>query len=410
MDNRKKCLFIVGAGLEQVHAYKLASEMGLEVVASDQDPNAPAFQYADYKIIASTRNPEETVSEALKFNQRRKIDGVMTLANDVPYTIASVAKALNLPGISMNTARIGSDKLLMKQVLQSYGVPVPEYSEIFSANDVELLSNKWGLPLVIKPNDGRGARGVIRITGDVDLNWAFKHAMGSSDDGRVIAEKYVAGPQLSTESMMYKENCYTASISHRNYDLLEFYHPFIIENGGILPADLLDKDIIQIENVIVQAAQALHLANGTIKGDIVLSENGPVIIEVALRLSGGYLCTDQIPLARGVDLVQQTIKLSLGEVLSPNDLIPKDIHKMGIRYFFPKPGRITKISGFNKLDKYDWISKKELHVTIGDTIEAPQNHTQRVGFVHALGKTFKEAEERAIFAVNEVKIITTPVL
>ena len=177
---------------------------------------------------------------------------------------------------------------------------------------------------------------MLKLTPEIDLQWAFAHAVENSDHKRVFVEKFIDGKQLSTESMVYGGSCYTASISDRNYELIDTHAPFIIENGGILPADISPADTLAIDTMISKAAQAMGIENGTVKGDIVLSTEGPLIIEMAARLSGGYLCTDQIPLARGVDLVYQTIKLALGEPLDPTQLIPRDICKMGIRYFLPQ--------------------------------------------------------------------------
>ena len=404
----RRCLLIIGAGIEQVRAYELAHEMGLETVGSDVNPAAPALALADYRIIASTRDVEATVKAAVEFNGKRRIHGVMTLANDVPLTVASVAAELGLPGISIPSARIASDKLLMKETFLADGVPVPPFKEISSPGELTELASIWGYPLVIKPNDGRGARGVLRVTEDVDAGWAFQYAMENSDAGRVIVEKFIDGLQLSTESTVYRGRCYTASISERNYELMDRYKPYIIENGGVLPADISAEEVQAVEDVVARAARSMGIENGTVKGDIVLTEDGPVVIELAARLSGGYLCTDQIPLARGVDLVRQTIRLCLGEELDTTELVPRDLCKVGIRYFFPEPGRIVSIKGFDDLSRYDWVSKKMLFLNVGDVVEPPTDHTKRAGFVHATGRTFKEAEERAVFAAAMVKIETVP--
>ena len=404
----KRSLLIIGAGAEQIYAYKLAKKMGLLVIGSDINPNAPAREYSDHFILASARDVSSTINAVKKFNQEIAINGVLTLANDVPLTVATVAKELKLPGIPIDLAELSSNKLKMKECFQSNGIATAPFEVVETLESINKFADKWGYPIVIKPNDGRGARGVLRITSKMDEKW-FKHAIDNSDNSWLLVEKYIDGKQLSTESLVYKGKCYTASISQRNYDLLDLYSPFIIENGGVIPADLDTKQIESIENIINSTAKALKLNSGTIKGDIVLSKDGPVVIEVALRLSGGYLCTDQIPITRGVDLVEQSIKLALGEPLNSMDLIPQDICKMGIRYFFPKPGRIIEINGFRELKQFNWITKKELFVDIGDTIHVPKNHSQRVGFVHAIGDSFAEAEQRAILASKAVEIKTIPI-
>jgi len=405
---KEKSLLIIGAGIEQIYAYQLAKNMGLTVIGLDINPNAPSLPLADYFINSSTRDIIDSSKKAVSFNNKMKIHGVMTIANDVPLTVATICQKLNLPSIGIKAARISSNKLMMKECFETNGVPTAPFKKIYSYRDIEKLVKVWGHPIVIKPSDGRGARGALRITKGIDQQWAFNHSIENSNNSWLLAEKYIEGMQLSTESMIYEGSCYTASISHRNYELINDFSPFIIENGGVLPAELNKEETSIIEQTITKTAHALGVANGTIKGDFILTNDGPVVIECALRLSGGYLCTDQIPLARGVDLVKQTIKLALGEKLNPKDLIPRDIHKIGIRYFFPKPGKVTKISGFNELDQYEWVTKKELFIKVGDIINTPENHTQRAGFVHTIGKSFSEAEHRAINAAKKVIIETTP--
>ncbi len=405
----KKCLFIIGAGIEQVRAYELAREMGLEIVGSDIDPSAPALELADYRIVASTRDIPATVKAAREFNSTRPIDGVMTLANDVPLTVASVASELGLESISIESARIASDKLAMKESFTADGVPVPPFREIASHEELSAFAREYSCPVVIKPNDGRGSRGVLRVTEGVDHEWAFNHAMENSESKRVLAEKFIDGVQLSTESMVYRAVCYTASVSERNYEHIDRYAPYNIENGGVMPADLSESDVRAVEETVARAAESMGIDNGPVKGDIVLSDAGPVVIELAARLSGGYLCTDQIPKARGVDLVRETIKLSLSMELQVSDLLPRELCKMGIRYFFEEPGRIVRITGFDELSGYDWVSKKMLFMGVGDIVKAPTNHTKRVGFVHVTAASFAEAEERAVFARDMVKIETVPV-
>ncbi len=403
-----KRLLIIGGGIEQVRAYELAREMGLRLVGSDRSPDAPALKLADDKIIASTRDPRATLKAVLEFNERQKIDGVMTLANDVPLTVATVATSLGLPGISIASARLAADKFLMKQAFVRASVPVPSFREVFSVEDLKAAIKDWGYPIVIKPNDGRGSRGVLKLTAGVDISWAYAHAKDNSDCGRVIVEDFIEGKQYSTESMVYKGRCYTACISERNYELIDKYAPNIIENGGILPADINEATSLAIEEVVAGAARAMGIKDGTVKGDIVMIPQGPLVIELAARLSGGYLCTDQIPLARGVDLVRQTIKLALGHELETDDLVPEDICKLGVRYFFPQPGRIKNIEGFEELSDLEWVSKKMLFLGVGDIVESPSNHTKRVGFVHTKGTTFQEATQRAIAAAAMVRIETVP--
>ncbi len=68
-----KTLLLIGAGREQIPGIKLAREMGLRVVATDMNPQAPGFQFADDHLIVSTYDVEKTVAAALEYNKKTKI-------------------------------------------------------------------------------------------------------------------------------------------------------------------------------------------------------------------------------------------------------------------------------------------------------------------------------------------------
>ncbi|KKM93633.1 hypothetical protein LCGC14_1206400 [marine sediment metagenome] len=406
-------LLILGGGIEQVYAYELAHEMGIETIGMDLDPNAPGLKLADYQIIRSTKAPLDAMDYAYIFNKTTKIDGVMTIAHDVAFSVAHIAHALGLPGISVESAKLASDKVVMKWKFLECGVPTPMFWAVIAPGKAFLL--EWGYPVIVKPVDNCGARGVTHVMSDADIEWACQVARDNSFENYIIVEEFVEGLQLSTESMMYKGKCYTVSISERNYDL-ERFAPYMIEDGGVIPARLTFEETESVKKVVAQAAKSLGIENGPVKGDIVMSKDGPMVIEMAARLSGGYLCTSQIPLVYNVNLVEQTIKLALGRELDTNDLIPHESCRMGIRYFFPKPGRVVSIKGFDELgdwgrlaideDDFDWVVKKMLNLQVGDIVEPCIDHTKRVGFVHCVGRTQEEAEQRAINAVNSVKIKT----
>jgi hypothetical protein len=112
---KNKTLLIISGGLEAVPGIQQAKNMGLHVVVSDMNPNAPGSKIADNFLIADTYNIDDTVAAALHYHKTvRPIDGVICIASDVPLTVASVAHRLGLPGISIETAKLASDKLAMK--------------------------------------------------------------------------------------------------------------------------------------------------------------------------------------------------------------------------------------------------------------------------------------------------------
>ena len=402
-----KTIWIVGAGVEAIPGIKLAKKLGLNVIVSDGNPNAPGLKFADKSVITSTYDVEGTVNAAHEYHRNvNHIDGVICIATDVPLTVASVAEKLNLSGITTETARKCSDKFLMKESLLAGGIPVSWFSLIKSVSELRSIISERGSSLVIKPVDSRGARGVIRVTESLDLEWAFEHAKSISPTSRVMVEEFLEGQQYSTESIIMDEKNVTVGFAERNYEFLEELSPYIIENGGQQPAKIDKKELDSIVKLVEKSSQILGISNAISKGDVVMTKDGPKIIEIAPRLSGGYFSSDQIPLATGINIIEIAIRLSLGEKINKDKLFFRDQNAVAIRYFFPKPGKITSISNIDLFKNKSWVHKLDLFFGVDDVLEKIIDHTKRCGFVITTGNTRDEAIQRAKMVVKNVQILT----
>jgi len=400
-----KTLLMIGAGLEQIPAIERAKELGIFTVVTDGSVSAPGVSCADEFLKVSTYDVENTVKRAKEFNRSRKIDGVIAVGADVPKSVAAVASALGLSGVSREAAELVSDKLKMKEKFAECGVPVPWFSGVKSFNELKRIIKDRGYPLVIKPVDSRGARGVLLLTEKTDLKWAFDYALSFSPARSVIVEEFVSGPQVSTESVILNGRAYTPGFTDRNYESLEKFAPFMIENGGTQPTMLSNEIVHEIDKIIEKASATIGITNGVVKGDIVVSENGAKIIEIAARLSGGWFSTVQIPLSTGVDFLGNAYKLALGEKIETADLLPKKHDGCAIRYWFPKPGKLIAIKGEEQLKKMTSVKKYGFFVKIGEYIKKTTNHTERAGFVITVGKDRDESIKFVNEALNTVEFV-----
>jgi biotin carboxylase len=382
----QKTLLIVAGGIEAVPGIRRAKEMEIHVVVSDGNPDAPGFALADDRLLASTYDIDGTVDAARRYHETvRPIDGVMCIASDVPLTVASVAEALGLPGIPVATAHLATDKLAMKHRFEDCGVPIPWFAPVASPADLKRLVKQRGLPLVLKPVDSRGARGVLRLTPGVDLDWAYAASRKHSPTGRVMLEQFLAGPQVSTESLVLDGTAVTPGFADRNYEYLDRYAPYMIENGGELPSALPEPTQQAVRELVQQAATCLGVRNGSLKGDIVVFE---------------------IPLNTGVDFVGQAIRLALGERVQPQDLEPRFQRPVAQRYLFPKPGRVVSVTDAGPIAARPGIALCEVRVAPGGVIGEVDSHPARAGVVLATGDTPAEALQRAVAAVEAIKIET----
>ncbi|MFQ5638783.1 MAG: ATP-grasp domain-containing protein [bacterium] len=405
----RQTLLIVGGGIETVPGIRLAKEMGCFVIVSDIKAQAPGMAIADAAIIASTYDAEATVHAARKCHHSvRRIDGVMCLASDIPLTVAAVAEDLGLAGIPVQTAQLAMDKLAMKRKFTCDGVPVPWFGPLESAAHLQHVVAETGYPLVLKPVDSRGARGVIRLTPEIDLKWAYEASHRYSPTGRVMVERFLSGPQVSTESIVLEGKAYTVGFSDRNYEFLDRFAPHIIENGGDLPSHLAPDVQQAVKELVQKAALSLGVRQGTVKGDIVIHENQPFVIELAARLSGGYFCTHEIPLNTGVEFVRCAIKMALGERVDPEDVRPRFQRPVCQRYLFPKPGRVARISGVDSVARRAEIAFCQITVSENAIVGPIDNHPARAGVVIATGNTRQAARKAAEAAITDIHIETDP--
>ena len=408
--NRKKTLLVIGGGIQAVDGIRTARRLGLRVIVSDINPDAPGFEYADGQIIASTYDPEATVAATIQWCQHNgPIDGVLCIATDVPHTVAAVAEALQLPGIPRDVAALAVDKLAMKEKFRQDKIPIPDFHPVLSPKHIQELLDRFGGKLVLKPVDSRGGRGVLLITGDIDREWAFRKSRSQSPSGRVMAEEYIPGPQVSTETIVLDGTAHTPGFADRNYELLERYSPYFIENGGSLPSILPAAVQQKVLNLIQKAAQSLGIKNGVIKGDIVIHDGTPKIIELAARLSGGYFCTHSIPLNVGVSTVVAAIHLALGEPVHPEDLRPKYQRGVAQRYLFANPGRVIRITGLDTARNIQGIEEVIMTVRPGDIVTPPTNSSGSQGMILGTGTDRDEALSRVLAAVEAIRIETEPI-
>ncbi len=403
----KKTLLMVSGGVQALPGIELAQSMGLHVVVSDMNPDSPGFGVADDQIIASTYDVAASVCAAARYHREvRPIDGVVCLAADVPHTVAAIADSLALPGIPVEVAERAMDKFAMKQRFRADGVAIPDFWLLESSAALATLIEQQGYPLVVKPVDSRGSRGVSLLTEMVDTVWAYSEAKKHSPTGRVMAEQFMAGPQVSTESIVLDGKAHTVGFSDRNYALMARYAPFFIEDGGSLPSHLDGEVQRAVCALVDEAARSLGVVNGVVKGDIVVTAGKPYVIELAARLSGGYFCTHEIPLNTGVNIVKAVIQLALGESVDSDDLVPKFMRPVAQRYLFPRPGKVVAIEGLERVRQMPGVEAVVVETEVGAVCRQPTNGPCRAGMVITTAETVAQAIARAEAAVQAVQIET----
>ena len=400
-----KNLLIIGAGIEACEGIKIAKSMGLGLIIADGNPDAPGLALADWQVIASTYDGQAILDQVKKLQANGvQLNGAIAMCADVPLSVATVTDTLGLPGLSVQSAFLVSDKLAMKIKLQAAGIPIPRFADVSDKSNLVELATTIGFPIIIKPVDSRGARGVQLIdeTGDLDTAWQL--AAKESPTSRVMIEEYLEGPQFSTETLVDRGRCHTLGFADRNYQWLTRTKPFIIENGGDAPTSVSAEIKAEVIATVEQAAAALGIQQGVVKGDMVFTAKGAKVIEIAGRLSGGFFSTTQIPLSTGVNFIEKAIKLALGEPLTDEEVNPKHQRAVAIRYLDLPQGKVKHIHGILEASNSPGIEMLKVSIESGSTIYPLANHTQRAGFAIACANNKQEAIEKAIAALSLIKV------
>ena len=404
--SNKKSILILGGGSDQVVMIRTAAEMGIKSIVLDQNPHCPGSELADYFEPISTRNVGAICEFVDSYQEENeKIDGVSTMGSDIPHIVAQVAKHMNVPSIPLKSALLATNKYEMKRRFKEFGVKTPSFSLVRNPSDAKKIMHKFGPPIVIKPLSEAGSRGVFLLTSEKCIDLNFYESLRYSNNGALLVEKFVDGPQISTESIIIDGEIYTPGYADRNYENLEEFLPQIMENGGWVPSIYENiKDLVEEE--ILKASISIGLKTGVVKGDVVLGENGPVVIEIAARLSGGDFSESLVPISSGINYVKNVLELSLGKKPDPFRFRPEVKKVVANRYFFVKGGVLKKIEGLEKLSGKTWLEKFEIWRGIGSKLPKLSSHGNRTGVFVISGDSREIVQSRIDWVYDNVKFMT----
>jgi len=389
---------IIGAGMMQVAAIKKARSMGLKVLAIDQNPNAPGFRFATYKEPVSTKD----ILGSIRVAKRYKIDGVLTIGTDRSTTVSAVAEELGLPGIPQDVAYLATNKAKMRQRFKERCVPSPNFRAVKTIEEGIDAGEELGYPLVIKPVDNMGARGVRCVHNKEELTSAFDVTRNWSDIGEIIIEEYMEGDELSIDTIVYEGEVYLLTIADR---IIDFY-PYFVETGHTIPSILKDECLEDAFRVMKMGITALGIDWGAAKADMKVTKDGCMIGELTARLSGGFHSQATAPLATGMDYIKAVIDLSLGRPLDKRDITPRFNHSACERGLIPQPGRVAKISGVDKARRHPGVKEVIINVKEGDIISPQIDNMRKAGHVIAALETREEAIRACEEARDMIKIVT----
>jgi carbamoylphosphate synthase large subunit len=197
-DQGKRRAFIcLAAGKSQIVVIRKVKEMGFAVIAVDRNPEAPGFQLADERIIASTYEVAPILSKLRQLSDCYTLSGVVNRSSGPPVvTAAELSKGLGLPGTAPDVARQVVDKERLKEAFRESNVRVPTGQTI--SDSEEISEECLGFPCVVRPVlSSIGKSGVQVVRERAVLPQAIKRAGAVSFNGRVMVEEFIHGNNFS---------------------------------------------------------------------------------------------------------------------------------------------------------------------------------------------------------------------
>lgn len=377
----KRSVLIFGVGELQLSIIKRANQMGLFTVGID--PCVDAYSRSEccaFEVVGG-QDYEGTLAVAKKYN----IAAVVTAATDKPLVMmARIAKELNLPFYSVETAEWSTDKFQMKQRFIEGGVPCAQGRLIHSAEEVKGLY----FPVICKPRDNSGSRGV-KLCGDLqDLQECIDEALQYSKLETVLVEEFIEGREFSIESLHYDGK--TEVIQFTEKKTTEF--PYNVELGHKQPANLTDEQKNSIREIITKIGVALKFENCPSHTELKVNERGIFVIETSPRLGGDFITSTLTPLSTGINLEDQLLHIALGEKV---DITTGRVEKAsGVRFFSFPEGEVVSISDrISEVSSWPMISNFELKLKVGDYVNPITSSLNRYGQFIVSGDSRADVEK-----------------
>jgi biotin carboxylase len=397
---KKKTIMIIGGGIMQVPAIKIAKDIGLRVAVIDGNRDSPGMKLADLPMAVSTRDLDGSVQAAKSLRNDGGLDAVITVGTDASITVAAVANAVGLPGIPLEVAEAATDKSKMRRTFKEKGVPCPDFREVRSVEDAFRAASEVGFPAVIKPCDNMGARGVTKVERMGEVEGAYQRSLANSLAGKVLLEEFMEGPELSIDSLVYGGEVHFTGIADR----IIKRPPYFVEMGHTLPSETHKEVQDEACSVMEMGIRALGINLGAAKGDIKITSQGAKIVEIAARLSGGFMSAYTFPLATGVNLIGGAIEIALGS--RPSDLTPKFNRVSAERAIIPPPGRVASIAGTEEARGLKGVAEVFILTKVGDTLQEVTSNLGKAGNVITVAATREEAIRIAEEAMRLISIET----
>ncbi|MGY6629534.1 MAG: ATP-grasp domain-containing protein [Wenzhouxiangella sp.] len=397
VEMQKPVAIVLGGTRPHVALINNLKARGFFTILVDYYEDPPARAVADRHIRESTLDQDAVLEIARSENAFLVISACVDQAN---VTAAYVAEQLALSApYSFETALCMSQKSLMKKIMRDNDIPTSPFRIIDRKEQLESLDLPF--PLIVKPVDGNGSKGVRRADDSSQLLSAFREAMAVSRCGQVIVEGFCQGSDVSVDCFV-KDGVANVLMHRRKYDLPASAETVINCYASLVPAQLSPQARKNIESIATKVAQAFGLNTTALLIQVMVDGDEVNVIELAPRIGGG-MSYRTIPLGTGFDILDATVSSYLGESVA----IHLELRRLVLltTNVFARPGEFFEVTGYQDLLEKGVIDEYFQHKTRGMTIGSSLSSSDRACSFVIRAATIEDALERNALAMDGLSVV-----
>jgi biotin carboxylase len=310
----KKKIAIIGASYLQVPLLLKAKEMGLETHCFAWEDGAVGKDIADFFYPISILEKDLILEKC----QEIGIDGITTIATDLAVpSICYVAEKLKLISNSYAAALISTNKIEMRKAFSDAKCSSPKFLEVLW-NEINI--EDFSFPLIVKPSDRSGSRGVSKVDSKKELVKAIEYARNESLSNTVLIEEYIHGFEVSVESISWQGAHTILAVTDKETTGAPYFVELAHHQPSSLPSSILET----IKAETVQCLDALNVKYGASHAEFKVTADGKVfVIEVGARMGGDFIGSNLVELSTGYDFLSGIINIAMNKYTKPTILNEK---------------------------------------------------------------------------------------
>ncbi len=393
---KQKKLMLLGGIRYLLPVIKAAHEQGYYVITADYLPDNIAHKYSDEYVNVSIIDKEAV----LKVAQEKQIDGLMSFGVDPGVVSAAyVQDKMGLPSFGpYESVRILQNKDLFRSFLKEHGFNVPWAKGYASAAEAWEDRLSFTYPVIVKPTDSAGSKGVTRVNDEDTLQEALSHAAKHALSGRIIVERFIEKKGCSSDSDSFSKDGEMVFISFnaQQFDALAA-NPYT-PSAYYWPSSFTDKESACLKSDIQRLITILGMTTCLYNIEARIGVDGlPYIMELTPR-GGGNRLSEVLRYATGVDMITAITRYTVGDTVSDISQKPFNGHWAEVILHADADGRFAGLDITPAVAEY--IVETDLWVHPGQQVTAFHGANDAIG---TLVMRFDTAEEmrRRISDVHE---------